>query len=150
MAGKVRPFERDLEVSGPTYRVRGTIESNRFVITSVLIRIEVEISEIGEDDTGPFVILTERECVEPDGTLLSVEHESSEPWPDGYKPEPGLVISKAKPAPSSTRGDIEVQAVCLTGYLPSAMNLIVPHEWSFSVYIDSMGNIDGISAFGHL
>lgn len=150
MAGKVRPFERDLEVSGSAYRVRGSIESNRFVITSVLIRIEVEVSEIGEDDRGSFVILTERECVEPDGTLLSVEHEGSDPWPDGYKPRPGLVITKAKPAPSSTRGDIEVKAVCLTGYLPNAMNLIVPHEWSFSVYFDSMGNIDGIGASGHI
>ncbi|MEX2491983.1 MAG: hypothetical protein WD425_09510 [Nitrospirales bacterium] len=150
MAGKVRPFEENLEVSSSVYQVRGIIDCNRFVITSVLLRIEVETSEIGKDEKGPFAILTELEYIEPDGTLLSVEHEGSESWSDGYKDRHGLIISKAKPVSSKTIGDLEVHAVCHTGYLPSAMNLIVPPEWSFSVYFNSIGNFDGFGICGHL
>jgi len=146
MPGKVRPFYRPYEFCGQTIPVRGSIEGQRFVIAADLLPIiEAEATEIGEDDRGPFAILEENEWSLPDGTVVKVEHEYEEPWPNGYTPKPGLMISKVEPESPRKVGAVEVEVLIQTGIPPGMVNLVgIGPKWSCSVHFNSIGHLDGI------
>jgi hypothetical protein len=148
MAGKVRPFEWHSEVGGHPVVVQGVIENGRFVITAELICLEVPTVRHGKDERGDFAIIDEGEWSQPDGMVLKVEPDyDSMPLPDGtYRPS-GLEISKVRPPPPRTLGDLEVRVVMETGELPESFNLVVPNSWCISIQFDSQGNCDGFSSF---
>ena len=94
------------------------------------------------DEKGKFAVLEEREDLESNGSIVRIEPYSEEPFPDTNVASSGLKISVTMRASDKT-----VQAherICgLANVDPGQVNLIVPPDWSFSVYFNWAGNVDG-------
>lgn len=130
---KVRPFERNIGFGDQTIRVRGVVGDNGYILAADSIGFEIKLRtlEIGRDEKGQFAVLEKGEDVRRDGAIVKVEPGDS-----------GLEISVAKVAPDETIH--MAQEVCRLNHVdPGAVNLIVPNDWSISVFFDRAGNIDG-------
>ena len=141
---KVRSFERDVWVDDRPVRARGIVTSKGYILASDSIGLEVKLAatQIGMDERGGFAVLEKGEQLQSDGSVVTIEPYSEEPYPDTHFAPSGLKISVAKIASDET---VQVhEGICrLANVDPGKVNLIVPHDWSFSVYFNRVGDVDG-------
>ena len=142
---KVRSFERDIWLDNRTVRARGIVTDRGYILAvdSIGLEIGLSASQIGMDEKGKFAVLEKGEHLISDGSIVvEIEPYSEEPYPDTHFSPSGLEISVKMVASDKT-----VQAhegICRSaGVDPGQVNLIVPHDWSFSVYFDWVGNVEG-------
>ena len=148
---KVRPFERDIGLEGQAIRVRGIVADKGYILAVDALGLEVKLGtpQFGMDEKGKFAVLEEGEQLEFDESIVKIEPFSEEPYEGTHFAPSGLKISVMMVASDKT---VQVhEGICrLANIDPNKVNLIVPHEWSFSVYFDSFGNVEGSGHSGLL
>lgn len=144
---KVRPFERDIGLEGLAIRVRGIVVDKGYILAADSIGLEIKLgtTHIGMDEKGKFAVLEKGEQLEADGSIVKVESYSEEPFPGTQVAFSRLEISVTMVASDKTVQTHE--RICRLANVDSGrVNLIVPPDWSFSVYFDSFGNVEGASS----
>jgi hypothetical protein len=149
---KVRPFERDIGIEGQAIRVRGIVADKGYILAVDAFGLEIKLgtTQFGMDEKGKFAVLEKGEQLVSDGSIVvEIEPYSEEPYMDTHFAPSGLEISVKMVASDKT-----VQAhegICRSaGVDLGQVNLLVPHDWSFSVYFDSVGNVEGAGHSGLL
>ena len=136
---KIRPFmehvqrERDL----PLLEISGRIESEQFVVSVLGYEVTLDTAMVGEDESGPYALVKEYEKILPNGFQMRIETEFDENLP------PGLVIRVFFEGVSREAAKQHLQS---RGIDPRNVNLVAPHERSFSVYFGANGKTNGTSS----
>jgi hypothetical protein len=146
---KVRPFERDIWLEDRTIRVRGIVTNKGYILAADSVGLEIKLSatHTGMDEKGKFAVLEEGEQLKSDGSIVKVEQYSEEPFPGTDFAPSGLEISVTMVASDKTKQTYE-DIFRSDNIDPGKVNLIVPNEWSFSIYYNSVGNVDGLAFHG--
>lgn len=148
---KGRPFERDIGLEGQAIRVRGIVADEGYILAVDALGLEIKLgtTQFGMDEKGKFAVLEKGEQLESDGSMVKIEPYSEEPFPGA-----DVALSRLEISVTMVGSDKAVQVhegICrLANIDPGKVNLIVPHEWSFSVYFDSFGNVEGSGHSGLL
>lgn len=133
---RIRPFRQHIErgASTPTLEMVGRIEGSRAIVEAVGQRVELATVEVGEDERGPYAVVSESEQPLPDGFRLVAEVELEEDSPPG-----GHINLRLE----GRHREVAKEELRRRGIDPDSVNLLVPAERSYSVYFDCDGNING-------
>jgi hypothetical protein len=121
---RLRPFQEFIarERGRDALSLGGQIIGTRFVIRTIGREVPLETIQVGDDDRGPYAMVSECELELDGGFCLRVEAEFDEDLP------PGSVVH-----------------LFVRGTLPNGVppGTFVPHERAFAVHFDCAGNVDG-------
>lgn len=140
-AFKVRPFDEFFETGPqmPMLPIVGRIENDCFVVSAFGQRVVLETVEVGEDQWGPFAVVSEHKAPLVDGFIFqaSVEHEEDE--------EPGgciCVFIEGEHREEARRLLVE------RGFDPEKAIILIVRERVFSVYFHNSGVVNGRGSVG--